>query len=348
MADKVDIDYFIKDKRFLEYVFEGKHKSYWAEFLLKHPQRMSEFNKAEHLLRSFKFSTYPTSREKYQVYLKKFKNSIYIDSAYQGQIRQPSGNNWLWFAKIAAVLILAIFSVGLVYYIHLQEESTEIIVENNVPSNQVKTAGRKMKPAFMLSDGTFVRLNSESSIEFPETFDSLHREVVLKGEAYFEVAPDSHRPFVIHCDEIMVTVLGTTFNISSYKDDKKALVAVKSGKVLVRKSDDQPAQAKLLEIGEMVSLFKDSGKMVKSTYDKDLMFGWTEGNIIFKNADISEIVKKLERWYDVDINVKLSQHIQKGYSGRFSNVALEYILEGIGFSLGFQYEINGNNVRIYD
>lgn len=348
MADKVDIDYFVNDKKFLEYVFEEKHKSYWADFLLKYPQRLAAFNKAEQLLRSIKFKAYPTSREKYQAYLHKYKNSIYIDSAYQRQIRQPSGSNRIWFAKVAAVFILTILSVGLVYYIHLQGESTEVIVENNVKENQIKTAGRKMKPAFMLSDGTFVRLNAESSIEFPEYFDSLQREVVLKGEAYFEVAPDSNRPFVIHCDEITVTVLGTSFNISAYKDDKKAQVAVKTGKVLVRKSADQTEQSKLLEVGEMVSLYKDSGKMIKTSFDQDLMFGWTEGKIVFKDADISEIVKKLERWYDVDISVKLSQKIQRGYSGRFSNVALEYILEGIGFSLGFQYEINGRNVKIFD
>ncbi|MCC5930976.1 MAG: FecR domain-containing protein [Cyclobacteriaceae bacterium] len=348
MADKYDLDRFINDSRFLEYVFEGKHKSYWADYLLRYPENLADFTKAEEWLRSWKFKTHTTSKEKYASYLKKFKDSIYIDSAYEKQVKPAKSADMTWLLKIAAVVVLAIFSIGLVVFLHQQQEIIEVAQEESLPAKVVKTAGRKMKPAFMLSDGTFVRLNSESSIEFPEKFDSLQREVILKGEAFFEVAPDVNRPFIIYCDEMLITVLGTSFNIRSYADDKRSHVAVKSGKVLVRKSDDQPEESKLLEIGEMISLYKDSQKLVKSSFDLEQMFGWTEGKIVFKDADVSEIVKKLERWYDVDINVKLSQSIQRGYSGRFSNVALEYILEGIGFSLGFQYEINGRNVKIYD
>jgi transmembrane sensor len=339
---------FLNDPKFQEYAFEGKHKEYWAEYLLKNPETVHEFRSAEGVIHSIEFKQHEISPEKYQHYLNKYKDAVNIDSAYQKQVKNSHKKiHWDYFIKIAAVITIVVFSFTALLHYHLRHSisSESPVVSDNVI---IRNVPRQMKSSVVLRDGTQVKLNSESRLEFPSEFSSDNRLVVLKGEAFFDVASDTTRPFLIQCENMTITVLGTSFNVRTYQDETVASVAVRSGTVMVSSLIDGKEGKQVIEKGEMLSMQKDELRMQISSFDPDEMFGWTEGRIVFTDADISEIVRRLERWYDVDIQVDLKKKIMKGYTGKFSNVALEHILKGIGFSLGFNYEINGKKVKIFD
>jgi transmembrane sensor len=339
---------FLSDPKFQEYVFEGKHKKYWSQYLLKNPENLQEFRKAEEIAQSLEFKTYKVAPEKYQHFLNQYKEAVYIDSAYQHQVKKNTREfQWEYFLKVAAVITIVVFSFGLLLHYNMRSGSisSPVLAGEDVIIREVP---RQMKSSLLLRDGTQVKMNSESTLEFPAEFTSDNRKVILKGEAFFDVASDTIRPFLIHSEDITINVLGTSFNVRNYDDEVVSSVAVKSGKVMVSASFDGKEEMRVLQMGEMLSVNKENKKMVVSGFDPDEIFGWTEGRIVFTNADMQEIVRRLERWYDVEIQVNLKKSIMKGYTGKFSNVALEHILQGIGFSLGFEYEIKDKKVRIYD
>jgi transmembrane sensor len=339
---------FLNDPKFQEYVFEGKHKKYWSQYLRKNPENLQNFKKAEDIAHSLEFKPYIVSPEKYQHYLNHYKEAVYIDSAYQRQLGKASSNfQWEYFAKVAAVIAIVIFSFWLLLQYDLHKASTlepALVGENVI----IRNIPKQMKSSLTLRDGTQIKINSESTLEFPEEFSSDSRKVILKGEAFFDVAPDPIRPFLIHSEDITIKVIGTSFNVRNYDDEAVSSVAVKSGEVIVIVSFEGKEETRALQMGEMVSVNKADKKTQVSKFDPDEVFGWTDGKIVFTNADMQEIVRRLERWYDVEIQVNLKKSIMRGYTGKFSNVSLEHILQGIGYSLGFDYEIKDKKVRIYD
>ena len=146
-----------------------------------------------------------------------------------------------------------------------------------------------------LPDGTMVYLNASSRLKFPIQFTGEKREVILEGEGYFEVAPDTHKPFVVHTPTVDVKVLGTCFNIMAYATDPRTEVTLVSGKVDVNtgvyREVLQPAQQFVLDNASQQHEVKE---VDVSTY-----IGWKEGVLNFKAMPLEELCKRLGRWYNI-------------------------------------------------
>ena len=148
----------------------------------------------------------------------------------------------------------------------------------------------------LLPDGTKVWLNSYSSLYFPTQFKGTERKVVLKGEAYFEVAKNAHMPFKVVADGMEVKVLGTHFNVMAYGDERTMNTSLLEGAVSVSGG----GHSKLLKPGQESRLSK-TGQLLVVEADLDEVMAWKNGWFNFNNADVPQLMRQLSRWYDLEV-----------------------------------------------
>lgn len=153
-----------------------------------------------------------------------------------------------------------------------------------------------------LSDGTKVWLNAESKLVYPATFIGDRREVRLVGEGYFEVASNKKEPFIVKTEREQVEVLGTHFNINSYTDERISRVALLEGSIKVSGASGQGVE--LLRPGQQ-SLVSTAGIRVEAV-DIEECLAWKNGEFMFNNESLAHIARRLERWYDIDIQLSPS------------------------------------------
>lgn len=202
----------------------------------------------------------------------------------------------------------------------------------------------------VLSDGTTVHLNAGSSFKYPENFiDSENRQVyLLEGEAYFEVAKDARHPFVVNSNAINVRVLGTEFNLSSYPEDEAINTVLIEGAVCIYGKKEIYNKAASLELkpGYKASWDKDKKDIIVEEVDTKIYTAWKDGELIFKNTQFKNIIKKLERHFNVSIinnNTKLNEQY---FDAKFDIETIEQVLKAFNKSIKMQYTIENNQIII--
>lgn len=267
-----------------------------------------------------------------------------LDSLDDARTHRPAKRRTLRWYSVAAVLILSICLVGLWSYLRPVEKAA---VATNTEQVIVRSNPKGQKSTVVLPDGSNVRLNADSYLEYNQDF-AKGREVRLVGEAFFEVVHDSAHPFVVHSGDVSVRVLGTSFNVQAFPFEETMSVAVVTGRVLVEDAGTgfNSRQGVLLP-REMVRIDHKTGTFEKGTYDPEEMLAWKDGILAFNKASFDEIVDRLERWYGVKFVVKRKKPITKGFTGRYKNPSLKIVLEGMSFSSEFKFKIKGDTVLIY-
>lgn len=150
-----------------------------------------------------------------------------------------------------------------------------------------------------LSDGTRVYLNAKSKLRYPVCFTGSTREVELDGEAYFVVAKDVTRRFIVHTSKMVVSVLGTEFNISAYADEVFLTTTLVNGSVQVNTSGVK--ESFRLKPNEQFSLNKENQEMTVMPVDVSSFTAWKEGMFCFRDVKLEDITRTIERWYDVEV-----------------------------------------------
>jgi ferric-dicitrate binding protein FerR (iron transport regulator) len=163
-----------------------------------------------------------------------------------------------------------------------------------------KFTQRAEQKYILLPDSTQVWLNVASSIEFPETFQPGKREVYLVGEAFFDVKHAADMPFLIHTGNVTTRVLGTAFNIKAYPDQPDIIVSVKRGKVQVSKNENLVAT---LIMGQQVTVTAAAQRAEVQPASESKVAEWTTGRLSFTSRPLIDIVKDLERNYNVSIEL---------------------------------------------
>ncbi|MHB1108333.1 MAG: FecR family protein, partial [Lutibacter sp.] len=180
-----------------------------------------------------------------------------------------------------------------------KENSTEELAYN------ILTIPNGKKFQVVLSDGTEVHLNSGSVLKYPVKFiTGINRQVyLLEGEAYFDVAKDPKHPFIVNADDINIRVLGTKFNVSSYPEDSSINTVLVEGAVSIFGKDKtyDKSTSLALKPGYKASWNKTKNNISVEEVDTDIYTGWKNGKLIFKNIQFKNIIKKLERHYNVTI-----------------------------------------------
>lgn len=243
--------------------------------------------------------------------------------------------------KVAAVVILicvaAWVSLRSINSVEIPEESLEHIVTYN-------PTGHKSK--ITLPDNSVIYLNSESTLSYQKGFTDSIRYVELKGEAFFEVEPDAKRPFVVETCGIQTTALGTSFNIRNYPEDNSINVSLLTGKVKV--TDSRAANEVFLKPLEQVAIDKKGRTLKTSKLKEDHQSIWKDGTVYFQASNFEQVIKTLERTYDVNFDTSGYSERDWSYTGKFDNMSLEIVLTRIGYSEGFTSQIDGRKIRIID
>ncbi len=241
--------------------------------------------------------------------------------------------SFIW--RIAASI--SVISVLTWLYFNYGEEKNEI-------SFLTRSTLKGQKATVKLPDGSTVRINAKSSITYPESFTKDLREVKLVGEAYFEVEEDKNRPFVVTSYQIQTTVLGTSFNINAY-DSLAISVALTSGRVNVHRTDQEKSAIPLIP-GEGAFYDALSDDISVQAFDHKALTAWKDGIIYISDASYNEVFDQLARWYGVEFRFKNQPSITWAYSGEFKDMSLELVLNAIGDSGGFRYQILKNIVIV--
>lgn len=192
----------------------------------------------------------------------------------------------------------------------------------------------------VLSDGTKVWLNANSSIRFPATFNGDTRSVSIKGEAYFEVAKNKAKPFLVTAKEATIAVLGTHFNIMAYEDESMMTTTLLEGAVKVSKGD----KFKILKPGVQAQIPKD-GIMKTEVVDVDEEMAWKNGWFNFNSWDIQRIMRQISRWYDIDViyEGKMPTGHYSGIVSRENNISQVLQIMKAG---GVDFKIEGRRIIV--
>lgn len=227
-------------------------------------------------------------------------------------------------------------SKGLVYS---QKDSVPVVLEYNTLS--VPRSGEYM---LALSDGSRVWVNSESVLRYPVAFGTGKREVFLSGEAYFEVAKDAKRPFIVHAGKTATAVLGTSFNVKAYRGEEHTAVTLVEGAVAVSAGGGRCRIAP----GQQVKVDNETLGMERREVDVATYVSWKDGLFDFDKMPLEELAVQLSRWYDVDFFFASQEAAGKCFTGAVKrNRSLRFMLDFIEKTSGVRFEMKGQTVCVY-
>ncbi len=246
--------------------------------------------------------------------------------------QNSSKSNRSFVLQIAAGFLVFLM-VGFLFYALLSNDNSG----NTLTYKTVESKDSLLK--IPLSDGSVVSLNQYSTLKYPTTFSSENRKVILTGEAFFEVAENRAKPFIIEAGATNIKVLGTSFNVNS-ANQEHIEVTVASGKVQFYSKEDDKEMV-VLEKGEK-GLFENN--VVRKDKNTDPNFlSWKTGILEFKNQTLSSIFATTYHHYGIKILIDPSSDISHcKYTSEFDNQSIEAILKEIADYFGFTYIRNGD------
>ena len=231
---------------------------------------------------------------------------------------------------------------------NIQVKGNVVYYEENKDSVTVEEYNMIRTPlggeySLTLADGTKVWLNAMSELRYPVAFGEGVREVELKGEAYFEVAKDAKKPFTVQFMSSSVTVLGTSFNIRAYPEEKQSQATLAEGSVRIY----SPGSSMLLKPGEQAEVNALSGEMVKREVEVKSFTSWKDGRFVFEQQPLEDIMRTLERWYDIRVIFKDEGAKRISLSGNMKRYGdFSQVMKMLQMTGDVRFELHGNDVYI--
>ena len=192
----------------------------------------------------------------------------------------------------------------------------------------------------VLPDGTQVWLNSNSQLTYPLDFSRKERVVRLEGEAYFKVAPQGRRRFIVDADEVKIAVKGTEFDVEAYdKPNKEIHTTLRSGDIdLYYRTPDNETRKVSVHPHEEYTYQSALGKLSRRQVDASAVSAWRDGVIIYNNTPLSEALRKIENQFNVSFVVKNGDLLKNTYTGSFKNQRLDVILNAFQLTSNVHFD----------
>lgn len=240
--------------------------------------------------------------------------------------------------KVAAILIPFLLLTGQFWYI---DKQIDLFADTGYEDVYVPK-GERIQLVFQ--DGSKAILNSGSHIRYPKKFAFAERKVTLEGEAFFDIAPNKSRPFIVDLKEINVEVLGTTFDAKAYPTDSTISVTLETGKIRLASRSNTT----YLKPGEKATYNKKTGHYnISIPEDITRNSVWKENLIIFENTSLSEVVQTLSRWYDVEFDITDPAVLRYTYTITFSKKELNVILKEIEKISPVRFKHEKNKINVF-
>ncbi|GAB3664418.1 hypothetical protein GCM10028791_40100 [Echinicola sediminis] len=326
-----NIEDFLTDEFFVKWVKSPDEDTehFWRKWLENHPHKMDMVLKAYDIIQSIEYKREVEISN--MVYTEMYEDIMNESSE---DICKDRRSYWGLVKNVAAVILVGMCI--LLSYNIIQDQSKEEVIELELVTKS-NPSGRKS--IISLSDGTTVHLNAVSSLTFPKSFKDSTRVVELQGEAFFDVAENSKKPFIIHSHGVKIKVLGTSFNV---KQNEKLEIALVSGKVSV---EDDLGNKIMIAPNEMLTI-EEKGRFSKSSFDPMETIGWKDKYLVFKKDCWKEVEDKIEKWYGMKILGGENLPKNWAYTGSYYHEPIERVMEGISITSDFSFEIKGDIVII--
>jgi transmembrane sensor len=230
-------------------------------------------------------------------------STIVLDSAANGKLTRQGGTQVIKLAN------------GNLAYVNGDNKMTE-------PVFNTMTTPRGGQYQLRLPDGSEVWLNAASSITYPTSFTGKERKVKMSGEAYFEIAKNSERPFQVEVNGMTVAVLGTHFNVNAYSGNAFVKTTLLEGVVEIVNGNAK----KMLQSGQQAQVNEKDNIKIVSDVDKEEVVAWKNGYFHFTDADMPSVMKELERWYDIEVSYEGEIPVRSFGGGIQRSLALSKVL----------------------
>jgi len=348
---KFTVEELMLDEGFLDFCLyeDSAYRPYWEHVIESNPQQKMIFEKAA---ANISLLNAGLSEKEILMQVEKVRNQLqsgnkiiektnakedeeeYLNELNEDLKAKPFKGFFLFSAAAIIIICLAIYFL------------VPSLTKTPAQSNQVLVTAYRSLPGerrkVELPDGSVVLLNTNSEVTIKNDFNKTRREVELKGEAFFHVAKDASKPFIVKSNDFSTTAIGTSFYVYARHSDKEYKVDLLEGKVKL----NSKINTMFLTPGEEAAANTPGTLFTKSNFDTSNLEEWLNGKISFNKTPLNEAVEKLEKWYAVDIEIKKNGIDKKTISGDYDNVPLDDILKVISFSISCKYTYVNNTVII--
>lgn len=250
--------------------------------------------------------------------------SSYAYTSVQSQIQKKTiGYHFLNnFRKIASLLFIPLLfsSVWLFYQQNQNQPVHKYSIQEIISPPGIRSQ-------VVLSDGTKVWLNAESTIKFPVPFQKDSRNINLVGEAFFDVTKNPNQPFIVESGEVKVNVLGTRFNCKAYSNDPTIEVILEEGNIAFNILGDAAEKQLIMKPGDRVLYEKKTNTAILKNGNINKYIAWHTGKLVFDNTPMTEVAQLLSRWYGVEVVVENAEIRNYRFTTTFENESLFQVLE---------------------
>lgn len=246
---------------------------------------------------------------------------------------------WIWAQRVAAVLFVPLLAALLVQYMSPRTGPVRMVEIRTNPG---------VTTSVVLPDSTVVCLNSGSSLSYPSCFDGHTREVTLKGEAYFDVAKDKKKKFIVSTFyHARIEVLGTHFNVEAYEDGSDISTTLVEGKVcFLYETKNNTGKKVVMQPGQKLVYNPAEGHVQLYATSGLTETAWKDGKIIFDNTPLPEALRMLEKRFNVDFIISNKRLNGNSFTGTFTDQRLERILEYFKISSKIRWRyLDGADIR---
>lgn len=345
---------FVLDPSFRKWVInpDAETKIKWEDLLMKNPHQYKEAEQARDIIMNLSIKNYQLEDDEINGVWGNIKRNLETETGSTDDYKvvpldsrstlgkksnKPGKHSGLWW-RVAGIVILGIAFI----YIYGSGDTKQDVKPTEPISFIERITPQGVKSNLILSDGSKIILNSNSKLKFQKQFDSEKREVFLEGEAFFDVAKDTLRPFSVNVGQFNAIVLGTSFNIKAYNDSQMGIALV-SGEVLIKDIETESPPVFLVP-GQMAQI--NNGKLKVTEFDPELILSWTMKMILFKETPLDEAIFLLENWYGVKIHISNRPKSMVTFSGKFQDETLKNVLLGLSYVADFKFSIHQNEVEI--
>lgn len=347
------VEDFATDESYLRYYFKEREEDirFWSEWIGLHPEKLDIVISANNYIDAFSIRiSEPEFQKEQQRFIRALQECA---SSNEPDETEATGSFKIRSLKrklVWAAAILLLVAGAPLYIFFWKNNSTSVQPGSETLAMIDKYVPKGKQEKVMLPDGSIVQLNGDSRLTYPSKFTGTAREVQLTGEAFFRVKHDTVHPFHVLSGNLVTTVLGTSFNVKSYPNEKQTKVALVTGKVRLDRVGDAVSkqvmgETLILAPAEMGVFNRHNLSLEKTPYDIDEATGWQHGIVVFKNADFNEIADRLDRMYDVRL-INQSSKTKFRFKATFTNASAEEIVKTICMSKKLTYTVRGNVITI--
>ncbi len=269
---------------------------------------------------------------------KEVKKDFYLKNKIYKSIQEnivPKKKRWIP-RSVAAVIVALITTGVLTFYLTLTEPTPDYTIAESKYGEQLR---------IVLEDSSVVYLNSGSTLQYPNSFKNLdQRNVILKGEGFFEVTKNQEQPFIVTSGSISTKVLGTKFSVNNFEETSPKVI-VSEGKVNVSSTRNSTVAINILPDEKVVFNTKQN-TFKKTNVESENQVSWIHGYLVFDHSNLSDIAKKLERRFNIEVVVTSKTDANCEISGKYLGSNLSELLKSMRFINGVNYTYSEKSIEL--